>query len=99
MRRTLSLLSVSVAALTGCAEHRFAGPPPAESTSRPFPGLEAPAPAETSLLPGAIPEAAGTAAAALLPVEIPWIEAVRLERWSDAGARLDALPEGDRQKP
>lgn len=99
MRRTLSLLCVSVAALTGCAEHRFAGPPPAESTSRPFPGLEAPAPADPSLLPGAIPEAAGAAAAAALPVEMPWIEAVRLERWSDAAARLDALPEGYRQKP
>lgn len=98
MRRSLSLLSVSVAVLAGCAEHRFAGPPPAESTSRPFPGLEAPAPAEGSLLPGAVPEAAGTAVVAL-PVEIPWLEAVRLERWSDAGARLDALPEGDRQKP
>jgi soluble lytic murein transglycosylase len=95
MRRTISLFSVSLAALTGCAEHRFAGPPPAESTSRPFPGLEAAAPAESALLPGATPEAA----IALIPAEVPWIEAVRLERWSDAGARLDALPEGDRQKP
>jgi soluble lytic murein transglycosylase len=99
MRRTFSLLSISIAALTSCAEHRFAGPPPAESTSRPFPGLEAPAAADSSLLPGAAPEAAGTAAIAALPAEVPWIEAVRLERWSDAGARLDALPEGDRQKP
>ena len=101
MRRSLSFLSVSVVALASCAEHRFAGPPPAESTSRPFPGLEAPAPADSSLglLPGAVPEGAGTAAVAALPVEIPWIEAVRLERWSEAGARLDALSEGDRQKP
>src|SRR5438445_75543 len=28
MRRTISLFSVSVAALVGCAEHRFAGPYP-----------------------------------------------------------------------
>lgn len=95
MRRTLSLAGVSLAVLAGCAEHRVSGPPPAESTSRAFPGLEAPAPAGTSLLPGAIPEAAGAA----LPAEMSWIEAIRLERWSDAGLRLDALPEGERLKP
>jgi peptidoglycan lytic transglycosylase len=99
MRRILSLFSVSIAALTGCAEHRIAGPPPAESTSRAFPGLEAPAPADTSLLPGAGPEALGSAALPALPTEASWIEAVRLERWGDAATRLDALPEGDRQKP
>ena len=99
MRRTLSFFSVSVAALTSCAEHRIAGQPPAESTSRPFPGLEAPAAAETSLLPGAGPEAAGVAAIPLVPAEMSWIEAVRLERWSDAATRLDALPEDDRLKP
>jgi soluble lytic murein transglycosylase len=99
MRRTISLFSVSVAALTGCAEHRVAGPPPAESTSRAFPGLEAPTPAGASLLPGMSPEAAGAASSPLNPAEMSWIEAVRLERWSDAGARLDALPEGDRRKP
>ncbi len=87
---------MSVAALTSCAEHRFAGPPPAESTSRPFPGLEAAAPAESALLPGATPEAAPAAA---IPVEVPWIEAVRLERWADAAPLLDALPEGDRLRP
>lgn len=99
MRRTLSLVGVSVAALTGCAEHRVAGPPPAESTSRPFPGLEAPAADGTSLLPGASPEAVGGPASAALIAPMSWIEAVRLERWSDAGTRLDALPEGERLKP
>jgi soluble lytic murein transglycosylase len=101
MRRTLSLFSVALVALGGCAEHRIAGPPPAESTSRPFPGLEGATPAEPSLLPGAAPEAAGSAAiaAAPLPAETSWIEAVRLERWADAATRIDALPEGDRTRP
>ena len=69
----------------------MAGPPPAESTSRAFPGLEASAPADMALLPGATPEAAGAAPRALTPAEMSWIEAVRLERWSDAGQRIDAL--------
>ena len=99
MRRTISLVSVSLAALAGCAEHRVAGPPPAESTSRPFPGLEAPAAADMPLLPGASPESFGGQPASASTAPMSWIEAVRLERWSDAGARLDALPEGDRLKP
>lgn len=99
MRRTFSLFSVAVVAFSGCAEHRIADAPPAESTSRPFPGLEGAAPADTSLLPGAAPEAAGSAAILPLPAETSWIEAVRLERWGDAATRIDALPEGDRLKP
>jgi soluble lytic murein transglycosylase len=96
MRRTISLVGLSFAALTGCAEHRVAGSPPAETTSRPFPGLEAPAADSASLLPGASPEAAGGPA----PIAaLAWIEAVRLERWSDAATRLDALPEAERLKP
>ena len=77
----------------------MAGPPPAESTSRAFPGLEASAPADVALLPGATPEAAGVAPSALTPAETSWIEAVRLERWSDAGLRIDALSEGERARP
>ncbi|MEP7126087.1 MAG: transglycosylase SLT domain-containing protein [Byssovorax sp.] len=99
MRRTLPLFSAAIVALSGCAEHRIAGPPPAESTSRAFPGLEAPAPADPSLLPGAGPEAAASCAILPAPAEMTWIEAVRLERWSDAATRIDALPEADRLKP
>jgi soluble lytic murein transglycosylase len=55
------------------------------------------------VLTGAAPE--GTAVTVVAPEAPPagpapsWIEAVRLERWADAAALIDALPEASRARP
>lgn len=85
----------------GCAEHRVAGPPPAQSTAR----AGDPVPASASASAGAaatartVAEAAPAAPAAPPAQELTWIDAVRLERWADAAARIDALPEVERGRP
>jgi soluble lytic murein transglycosylase len=93
----------------GCAEQRVQGPPPSESTARsgplgpqappmPFPALAGSAPADPgpTLLPAG-PEGVPLGAPAALPRA--WIEAVRLERWAEAAAQIDALPDADRARP
>lgn len=102
MRHTLALglIGLTTLALSGCAEHTAAQPPPSQSTGV----IAAPkAPAEAS--PGApsgetqATAAATTAAAASAVSAAQWADAVRMERWADAAGLLDALPEAEREKP
>ena len=96
MRNSLALclLGLSSLGLLGCSEQRVAGPPPSQSTgAAPSPK----APGETGA-PGGNPSASAAASAqASLPNA--WAEAVRMERWSEAAALLDALPDADRDRP
>lgn len=82
----LASLVLAVAALAGCAEHRFAGAP------APTASAAAPAAAESAAVTGDAPDAGASQ-------EKAWIEAVRLERWAEAGPLLDALPEATRALP
>ena len=78
----------------GCAEQRFTGPPPSESTARAGSAEQAPG---LQAMASAAPEAAPTSA----PSEVvpPWVDAVRLERWDEAATLLDALPDADKKRP
>jgi len=70
--------------IAGCSERRFAGPPPAGT------------------LPPALAAGGESAGDAGLPApDAPaasWLDAVRLERWAEAAALLDALPEVSRSR-
>jgi soluble lytic murein transglycosylase len=79
MRPSLALCFVLLA---GCYERRFAGPPPSESAGSGSPAASEVASAGSAAAPP-LPEGAGGA----------WLEAVRLERWSEAATLIDALPE------
>ncbi|MBK8255818.1 MAG: transglycosylase SLT domain-containing protein [Polyangiaceae bacterium] len=72
----------------GCAEKHALGPPPSESTAR-----------VTSAAPTAAPTVEPTAAPTPPPAERSWVEAVRLERWTEAAAKIDALPAAERARP
>lgn len=91
MRLTLCLLALTSLGLLGCAEQRVAGPPPSQSTSAaPLPNApQAPGSSEPS------------ASASAEPVANPnaWADAVRMERWAEAVALLDALPDAERDRP
>ncbi|MEO7330303.1 MAG: hypothetical protein ABI193_17130, partial [Minicystis sp.] len=78
------------ASLGACAEHRLPGPPPSGTSP---PSLEAPAVENAGL---ATPE--GVSAGAIAADGGSWIEAVRLERWSEVATRIDALPEAERAR-
>jgi soluble lytic murein transglycosylase len=100
MRRALalSLLCLAPLDLAGCAEPIASGPPPSQSTAAAAPSDSAvpAAPAATSA-----PSVAASAGAAA-PVDAspkPWADAVRMERWAEAAALLDALPESERERP
>lgn len=109
MLRTFALC-LALLPLSACAEHRVAGPFPADSTmglgpaaAPALPFLAAPGQAAgVSLLPGATPEAApaeGFVNDAARGQGRSWVEAVRLERWVDAASRIDALSEAERARP
>src|SRR5262249_55082855 len=74
---------------------RVAPGPPPEGGVRAPPAAASPVDSPTA---SAGPEAtAASSAAAAAPMS--WIDAVRLERWADAAARIDALPEAERARP
>ena len=79
----------------GCGEHGAFGAPPSHSTSRGAPSL-AVSDVATAAFSGA--EDAGTDAAKGAD-DRGWVEAVRLERWAEAAAKIDALPAPARERP
>ena len=82
-------LALVIAIAAGCSERRFAGvPAPIESAAPP---LAATVPEAASAIATASPDAGAPNAAG-------WIEAVRLERWAEAAALIDTLPEGTRAR-
>src|SRR4051794_2176023 len=90
MRSPLATCLLLLAA--GCAERRAVVPPPIDNPVPP----PAPSAAVADSAEVAAPAPSGSAAAA--PV-LSWIDAVRLERWPEAAALLDALPEATRMRP
>jgi soluble lytic murein transglycosylase len=82
-RAKRSSLALVVLLLGGCAERRFAGPPPPSSDAPPASAAE-----PEAVVP---PEDAGAG--------LSWIDAVRLERWSEASTLLEALPEPVKSRP
>jgi soluble lytic murein transglycosylase len=92
MRLLLALCFV-ISAGAGCAERRLPGPQPPSDTGAPAPAPSLAAVADSASAIATAPDASAPAAPG------SWIEAVRLEQWSDAAARIDALPESARNKP
>jgi soluble lytic murein transglycosylase len=89
MRARVPLALALALAAAGCAERRFAGPPP--------PG-DAPPPGSTTA--GGDEATTGAPSASASAQAVPsWIDSVRLERWGEAAARIDALPEAMRERP
>ncbi|APR81185.1 Soluble lytic murein transglycosylase precursor [Minicystis rosea] len=86
MRHSIAFCLFLLAA--GCAERRFAGPPPPSSTAASPPSLAATVPESTS----------ATIEATAPGPPASWVEAVRLERWPEAAALIDALPEATRAR-
>ncbi len=84
MRLSLALCLL----VAGCSERRFAGPPPVETAPPSLAGSAA----ELAFVPDAAPPAPDAPA-------VSWLDAVRLERWGEAAALLDALPEPIRERP
>ena len=82
-------------ALGACAEPRASGPP-SQSTAKPSVAA-APAEGAEAVAPGAVVAPGAAVAPGAMPAE--WVEAVRLERWTEAAARIDALPEAVRGRP
>ncbi len=89
MRLPLALCLLLVA---GCTERRFAGPPPVESAVAPPLVAGGDGAGALVLPPGAAPGVTDGPAPS-------WVEAVRLERWTEAAALIDALPEPTRERP
>jgi soluble lytic murein transglycosylase len=87
---SLALVLAPLSLLGACAEHRLPSPTPSGTV----PSLEAPAPESAAIAPSSAPEAAKDEARAG-----SWVEAVRLERWSEAASLIDALPEAERARP
>jgi len=87
-------LAAILALLPACAEHGTLGPPPSQSTARIAP----------SLLPsgGAVALAASSEVkdgSAGKDADRDWVAAVRLERWAEAAAKIDALISVERDRP
>ncbi|HSO00768.1 MAG TPA: transglycosylase SLT domain-containing protein [Candidatus Nanopelagicales bacterium] len=103
MRRLVvsALLGLSAlgAGAGGCAEHRIAGPPPAQSTAQAAAAAPASAPVSTQAAEAAEAQAQEAQAQEAAAAELGWADAVRLERWADAAAKMDALPEAERGRP
>ena len=91
--QSAALAAALLAALPiACAEHQVTSPPPSQSTARSTSIDRAPATASEEVpLP-----AAQTPPNEPLP---SWADAVRLERWSEAAALFDALPESEKTRP
>ncbi|UQA59737.1 transglycosylase SLT domain-containing protein [Polyangium aurulentum] len=85
----LGLVSLAVASCS-CAERRAIGVTPVDGSGKPE-GSAAP-------LASALPTPAA-APASRSPGSERWIAAVRLGRWEEASALLDALPEAERNRP
>lgn len=87
-------VAFAVAACSGgCAEKAALGPPPSPSAAGVATGVS---------LSQAAAWASGTAdasAPASPEAERDWVAAVRLERWSEAAAKIDALPDAERARP
>jgi soluble lytic murein transglycosylase len=96
--RRLILVATALAAL-GCAEQRAAGAPPAASTVQGAPAGSAVAEAacvETTMADAS----AADAAPPTPPAEADaFVGLLRLERWAEAAAAMDALPEARRARP
>jgi soluble lytic murein transglycosylase len=75
---------------SGCAERPAVVPPPTDPPPSPSVAV-----ADSADAGAPAPSGTATAAAPALT----WIDAVRLERWPDAAALLDALPEATRGRP
>jgi soluble lytic murein transglycosylase len=86
----LSLAALSVGWTAACAEQRVTGPPPSQSTARPFESASA---APTVQVAEAAPPPSPPV------LEKTWQEAVRVERWSEAAEMIDALPDADQGRP
>jgi soluble lytic murein transglycosylase len=84
------LLALALALLAGCSERRFAGPPPVETAAAPC-MVAADSASAIAEFADAGPPSAGE--------EATWRDAVRLERWVEAAARIDLLPEDVRTRP
>ncbi|MEZ4297186.1 MAG: transglycosylase SLT domain-containing protein [Polyangiaceae bacterium] len=91
--RALVLTGAIAAFSAGCADKRALGPPPSESTARPAPSLAASDTASAAASASAAPD--GGAAKR----ERDWVEAIRLEQWSEAAAKIDALLSVERERP
>ncbi len=84
------LLALPLLLLVACTERHVAGPPPADGNPAPA-TTEAASTVASSAASPTPPAAAGDASS--------WQESVRLERWVEAAARIDALPEDVRSRP
>ncbi|MEI2708097.1 MAG: hypothetical protein V9E96_03655 [Chitinophagaceae bacterium] len=83
-------LALVIAIAAGCSERRFAGVPAPDRERRAAARGHGPRGGERDRAT-ASPDAGAPSAAG-------WIEAVRLERWADAAALIDTLPEGTRAR-
>jgi soluble lytic murein transglycosylase len=70
-----------------CTEQKVAAPPPPRSAAEL---------ASAPVAPAQAPDDAGAPAVSAAPA---WLEAVRLERWTEAASQLDALPEAELARP
>ncbi|MRG92456.1 transglycosylase SLT domain-containing protein [Polyangium spumosum] len=97
-RVVIGLLGLGALSLGACARPV---PLQGENTSSAEAGASASASAQasTSAAPAAVPAATTTSTAAPAAAGARWADAVRLERWDEAEAELDALPEAERQRP
>lgn len=84
-------LSAISACSGGCADKGHLEPLSAPSTQS---AASAQAPPPSAQVPTATPTASAEAAS-----EPTWIEAVRLERWAEAAAKIDALPPAHKDRP
>lgn len=92
LRTTLAglapLFGSAAVCLASCTDSTTTAPP-AHSTARVDQVETSSAPPPSAALPPPVPEAPPA----------PWVQAVRVGRWSEAASLLDALVEGERQKP
>ncbi|HTJ82479.1 MAG TPA: transglycosylase SLT domain-containing protein [Polyangiaceae bacterium] len=88
MSRTIAILAVASA---GCSEAAGVGAPPAHSTAE-----------SSGLEPAAVAASSASSASSAPPAPAPsptWASAVRLERYGEAKALLDALDPAEKDKP
>jgi soluble lytic murein transglycosylase len=96
------LSALGAPCVAGCAEQRVTSAPPAASTVQ---GATTVAAVSAPSLAAPVVEATLADASAAVAPSIPasaaeaWVESVRLERWAEAAAAIDALPEDRRARP
>lgn len=93
----LAALPFCLALGAACAEARAPGPRTSDSV-----GLAPQLAGSAGALPAGtigLLTAGSEPGAVAQSVQQSWLEAVRVERWADAAALIDALPEGDRARP